>query len=86
MATVVYAICTLASLTCAGLLLRGWLRTRAALLGYTGVGFVGIAANNVLLLFDESMLASQDLSTWRALPALLGTMVLIFGLIWEVRR
>ena len=85
MATVVYALCALTSLACAVLLLRGYLRSRARLLLWSGLCFAGLAANNVLLLIDKRVVPTMDLSLWRSLPALAGVAVLLYGLVWETR-
>ena len=49
MASVVYALCALTSLACAVLLLRAYRRSWARLLFWSGLCFVGLALNNVLL-------------------------------------
>lgn len=85
MATVVYALCALTSLACAVLLLRGYLRSHARLLLWSGLCFAGLAANNVLLLIDKRVVPTMDLSLWRSLPALVGVAVLLYGLVWETR-
>ncbi len=85
MATVVYALCALTSLACAVLLLRGYLRSRARFLLWSGLCFAGLAANNVLLLIDKRVVPTMDLSLWRSLPALAGVAVLLYGLVWETR-
>ena len=85
MATLVYALCALTSLACAVLLLRGYVSTRAHLLLWSGLCFAGLAANNVLLLIDKSVVPAMDLSLWRSLPALAGVALLLYGLVWETR-
>jgi hypothetical protein len=85
MATVVYALCALTSLACAVLLLRGYLRSRARLLLWSGLCFAGLAANNVILLVDKRVVPAIDLSLWRSLPALAGVAILLYGLVWETR-
>ena len=85
MATLVYALCALTSLACALLLLRGYLESRARLLLWAGVCFAGLAANNVILLVDTSVVPTIDLSLWRSLPALAGVAILLYGLVWETR-
>lgn len=85
MATAVYTLCALTSLACAVLLLRGYLRSRARLLLWSGLCFAGLAANNVLLLIDKRMVPTMDLSLWRSLPALAGVAILLYGLVWETR-
>lgn len=85
MATIVYALCGLTSVACAVLLLRGYLATRARLLLWGGLCFVGLAINNVVLFIDLSVVPEVDLSVWRSLPTLVGLLVLIYGLVWETK-
>ncbi len=85
MATIVYALCALTSLLCAGLLVRGYLQTGARLLLWASLCFTGLALNNVLLFVDLRVVPSIDLSVWRSLPALAGVVALIYGLVWDAR-
>ena len=85
MATIIYALCALTSLLCTVLLVRGYQRSRVRLLLWTAVCFAGLALNNVLLFVDLQVVPSVDLSVWRSLPALVGLLALIYGLVWEVR-
>ncbi len=85
MATLVYALCALTSLSCAVLLLRGYSSSRARLLLWSGLCFAGLATNNVLLLIDKRVVPTMDLSMWRSLPALIGVALLLYGLVWETR-
>jgi hypothetical protein len=85
MATIVYALCALTSVACAGLLLRGYAASGARLLLWSGLCFVGLAVNNVLLFVDLGLMPGLDLQVWRSLPALAGLALLIFGLVWETR-
>jgi Family of unknown function (DUF5985) len=78
----VYILSALVSLACAVLLLRSWGRTRAALLLWAGLCFAGLTLNNVMLLVDD-LTPGTDLSTWRAAPALAGTLLLVYGLVWD---
>ena len=84
MAEAVYALCALTSILCAVLLLRGYMATRTRLLFWASLCFVGFALNGVLLFVDLVMLPHVDLFLWRTLPALVGVMVFLYGLIWEV--
>lgn len=86
MGLVVYALCALTSLACAVMLLRGFRRTGVRLLLWSGLCFACFALNNVLLIIDERMLPSQDLSLVRSLPSLLGIGLLLYGLVWEADR
>ena len=83
--TAVYALCALTSIACAALLLRAWSRSRVRLLLWSGLCFVGLALNNILLFIDLRMLTEVDLSIVRTVPALAGAAILIFGLVWESR-
>jgi hypothetical protein len=82
----VYILCALTSLTCAGLLVRSYLQNRVRLLLWSSLCFVGLALNNVLLFVDLVVIPSTiDLSIWRSLPALVGMMLLLVGLVLESR-
>ena len=85
MADVAYILCTLTSIGCAVLLLRGYKQSGSRLLFWSGLCFVGLALNNILLIVDVRLLPEVDLSNIRSLPALAGLLLLIFGLIWEKR-
>ena len=84
-AGVVYVLCALTSLACAVLLLRGWRRSRARLLFWSGLCFVGLFLNNALLLVDLG-LPTVDLAFVRLVPAVVGVGLLLYGLIWEADR
>lgn len=83
--TIVYLLCFATAVACAALVLRSWRRTRVGLLLWTGLCFVGLALNNLLLFVDLVLVPTVDLSLLRTLPALAGTAVLLFGMIWESR-
>lgn len=85
MALVVYILCAVTSCTCALLLLRTYARSRVRLLLWSGLCFVGFALNNVLLILDLKVFPEVDLSVIRALPTLVGLLLLLYGLIWESR-
>lgn len=84
MANLVYALCAITSLACAVLLLRGYRRSRARLLLWSGLCFAGLFVNNALLVVDARIVF--DLSVVRSLPAVLGIMALLYGLVWESDR
>lgn len=86
MATAIYVLCALTSATCAALLLRGYSQSRARLLFWSGLCFVGLALNNVLLIVDVNILPDVDLELWRTVPALAGIALLVYGLVWETPR
>ena len=86
MASVVYALCALTSMLCAGLLWRAYRASRARLLLWSSVSFIGLACNNLLLFLDQVVLpASVDLALYRSLMAAVSVMVLLLGLIWDSR-
>lgn len=85
MAAAVYVLCALTSVACAALLLQGYARSRIRLLLWSGLGFVGFALGNIMLVIDMMIVPTIDLSLWRSLPVLAGLMVLIFGLVWDTR-
>jgi hypothetical protein len=83
--TIVYALCALTSIACAWLLLRGYARTRFRLLLWSGLCFVGLALNNILLFIDLRVLPDTDLSLVRTFPTLVGVGLLLYGLLLEAR-
>ncbi len=85
MATLVYILCALTSLTCTVLLLRDYQAHRVRLLLWSGLCFAGLTLNNLLLLVDLNVVPQIDLSLWRSLPTLGGLLVLLYGLVWEIR-
>jgi hypothetical protein len=85
MAETVYALCALASILCATLLVRSWRRSRAPILLWSSVCFLGLAANNVLLMVDLVFVPKVDLSLVRALSATGAVLMLIIGLVWARR-
>ncbi|MBI4663956.1 MAG: hypothetical protein HY735_34600 [Verrucomicrobia bacterium] len=83
MAVFVYLLCTLTSIGVASLLIRGYRRSRAALLLWSSACFVGLAVANILLFLDLVVVLQVDLSVWRNGVTLLGLLLLLYGLIWN---
>ena len=83
MAVIVYALCSITSLLCAVLLLRGYTNTRVPLLLWSGVCFVGLSLSNFLLLLGPRL--PDALVDYRALPSLTGTLLLVASLVGESR-
>ncbi len=79
----VYALCALASIVCAVLLVRGYLASRARLLLWSSICFMGLAVNSLLLFVDLVVVPEVDLSLARAAAAAIGICVLVFGLVWD---
>jgi hypothetical protein len=86
MAATVYVLSALISLACAVLLLRSYAQARTGLLLWAAVCFLGLTLNNALLFVDKIVATDVDLSLWRTIPALAGTLALVFGLLWEESR
>jgi hypothetical protein len=81
----IYSLCLLASAACAALLVRGYLRSRTALLLYSAACFVFLSANNLLLVVDLLVFPTGiDLGVIRLVATLAGVATLIYGFIWEV--
>jgi hypothetical protein len=83
MAGVFYTLCTLAALFCTWLLLRAYFRSRYKLLLWGGLCFLGLTLNNALLVVDKYVFPEVNLFTWRLVLALIGMMILLYGLIWD---
>ena len=49
----------------------------------SGLCFVGLSVNNLLLVLDRIAFTDVDLSMWRLVSALVAPCLLLFGLIWE---
>ncbi|HZS48438.1 MAG TPA: DUF5985 family protein [Blastocatellia bacterium] len=85
MAEAVYILCILTSLACAWLLLRSYRKTRAKLLLWCALCFVGLLLNNLLLFIDIIVVPDVDLSIWRSVTGLAALCFLLYGLIWDSR-
>ena len=83
MAVTIYLLCTLTSLACAWLLLGSYRRTGHRLLFWSGLCFVGMTFNNILLTLDKLVFPEIDLLPWRLATALAALVLLLFGLIYE---
>ena len=83
MSGLIYGLCMVTAWGCAWLLLRSYFRTKSRVLLWSGLCFVGLGLNKLLLVLDRLVLKEVDLSTMRLVPALIGMMLLIYGLIWE---
>jgi len=84
MATLIYSLCALTSLTCLVLLWRSYRGTGSRLLFWSAACFLFLTINNVLLVLDKVVFPVEvDLSLWRLGAALAAVMLLLFGLVWE---
>ena len=85
MAAAIYILCALTSAACAGMLLRGYLRSRARFLLWSSLCFIMLFANNLLLMVDRLVVPEVTLfpAHWRSAAALVGLSLLVFGLVWD---
>jgi hypothetical protein len=84
MAAIIYSLCAVAAAICAFLLLQAYRRGGYRLLLWSGLCFVGLTLNNILLVIDKIVLPTQvDLSMPRIVTALLAMLILLYGLIWD---
>ena len=84
MPEIVYVLCALTSVLCAGLLIRSYRSNKSRLLLWSTLCFVGLALNNVLLFIDLVVTGPDvDLRLFRSVSALIGLSTLIIGLVWE---
>lgn len=65
------------------MLLGAYRREKYSLLLWSGLCFVGLTLNNVVLVIDKIVLPDVDLSLWRLLIALVAMVTLLYGLIWD---
>lgn len=80
----IYILCAVASLVCAVLLWRGYRQSGVRLLHWSALCFMGLFINNVLLVVDTHVIPTIDLELYRMLPALIGALILVYGLVWDV--
>ena len=85
MAISLYVLTIHTTLSCSILLLRAYARVRRALLLWSGLCFIGLTLDSVLVLVDLTMFPSLDLFTWRLGSAAIAVSLLVFGMIWERR-
>jgi hypothetical protein len=84
MGALIYSLCAAAALTCATLLLRAYRRSGYRLLLWSGLCFVGLTLNNLLLVIDKIVLPTAvDLSIARSSVAVASISILLFGMIWD---
>ena len=79
-AEVIYLLCAATSLAAALMLLNYYSVSRAPLLLWSSIGFVGLAVNNVLVFVDLVVFRELDLSVVRTLAGALGMIALVYGL------
>ncbi|QYF92934.1 hypothetical protein KY495_19810 [Massilia sp. PAMC28688] len=83
MAIIIYLLCTITSLACAWLLLSSYRRTGHRLLFWSGLCFVCMTVNNILLTLDKVVFPDVYLLPLRLFAALFAVALLLYGLIFE---
>jgi Family of unknown function (DUF5985) len=82
--SLVYFLCLAASAVCAGLLIRGYLRSRTRILLWSAICFVLLALNNLLAVVDIVLIPDGiDLRLERLAASLAAVLILLYGFIWE---
>jgi hypothetical protein len=80
----VFVLCLLTSAVCAWLLFRQNRRTPSGLLFWSALCFLGLTANNFLVVMDLVIFAEDiSLILWRHAASLAAIGVLIYGFVWE---
>lgn len=83
MGPIIYSLCALTCLGAAGMLWRGFRRTRQRLLYWSALCFAIMAVSNGLLILDLVLFPEVYLLPWRSAITQIALLVLIFGLIFE---
>jgi hypothetical protein len=83
MAGLIYALCAVSALICAYLLLEAYRRSSYRLLLWSGICFVGLSLNNLILVIDKLVVPNTDLSLGRSAFALAAMAILLYGIIWD---
>ena len=76
--TLVYTLCFLTSATCAVLLGRTFVRSRARMLFWSAACFTLLALNNLFVVFDLILLPSTDLAPYRTATSLGAVATLLY--------
>lgn len=81
MVATVYVLCAITSSLCFVLLVRAYVAGRQRLLFWSSLCFLGLAINNVILVYDLLVVPHIDLSLIRNIPTVLGLGSMIYGFI-----
>ncbi len=85
MEVAVYLLCAATALGCTVLLLRGYRRSGTRLLLWCGIFFLSMTLENLVLFADVVTGPTIDLSTLRRAMPLIGVLLLLYGLVWDVK-
>lgn len=83
---IVYLLCFATSSACAALLVRGYGAGGPRLLLWSGLCFVFLALNNLLVVIDLLLLTDVDMRLSRLVLSLAAVAILIFGFVWDVEE
>lgn len=84
-AEAIYIACAITCAGCAWLLFRGYARGGPRLLLWSGLCFVALTIDNMILYVDLVLLPADDLFYYRTVTAAVGTVILLYGLVAESR-
>lgn len=82
---VLASLAVLTSFACTAFLFRSYVSGGVRLLLWSGLCFVFLSANNLLLFLDLIVLPDLDLRPYRLCTALIGIFFLLYGFIWEAQ-
>lgn len=83
---IVYLLCFITSASCAWLLGRSYVRSRARLLLWSSICFGLLAGSNLLLVLDLLVFTEVNLRIGRLLFSLAAVSILLFGFIWDLEE
>ncbi len=83
MAAALYILSIVTTLICSILLLRAYVRVRNRLLLWSGLCFVGLTIDNILMFADIVVFPVLDLYAYRLASGAIAISLLLFGLVWE---
>lgn len=82
-AALTYILCAVTALLCAILLFRGFNKTSTRLLFWSGICFLFLFIENLVLFIDLVMVPHIGLTFFRLIPGVVAVCCMIYGLIWE---
>jgi uncharacterized protein DUF5985 len=80
---VLTGLAVLTSIACTVFLLRAYAQNQVRLLLWSGLCFIFLSINNVLVFLDFVVFPEVDLRPYRLLAALVGLLFLLYGFVWE---
>ena len=82
----VYILCFATSAACALLLVRSYVRTRAALPLWSSLCFVFLALNNLFVVIDVLLIPQISFQLPRLALSLSAVSILLFGFVWDLDK